>query len=110
MIDPFFVRLLLSFVTGFFWITLLTVVAERFGTKIGGAIAGIPATMVVALLFIGITQSAEMASQATTLVPLVVGLNALFTVFTFILEGECNFPTRSSWLSFHGRWHHWFSF
>ena len=85
MVDPFLIRLVLSFITGFFWITLLTILAERFGTKIGGAIAGIPATMVVALLFIGITQSAEIASQTTTTVPLVVGVNALFVVFYIFL-------------------------
>ena len=85
MIDPFIIRLILSFITGFIWITILTILAERYGTKIGGAIAGIPATMVVALLFIGITQSAQIASQSTTIVPLVVGLNALFVVLYIFL-------------------------
>lgn len=85
MVDPFIIRLGLSFITGFIWITLLTILAERYGTKIGGAIAGIPATMVVALLFIGITQSAEISSQTTTIVPLVVGINALFVVLYIFL-------------------------
>ncbi|MBI2543311.1 MAG: DUF3147 family protein [Candidatus Aenigmarchaeota archaeon] len=90
MADPFTIRLVLSFVTGFIWITLLTILAERFGTKIGGAIAGIPATMVVALLFIGITQSSEIASASTTVVPLVVGMNALFTVIYIFFARHTN--------------------
>ena len=91
MVDIFLIRLILSFITGFIWITLLTILAERYGTKIGGAIAGIPATMVVALLFIGITQSADIASQATTIVPLVVGINALFVVLYIFLARMTNF-------------------
>ncbi len=89
--DPFLIRLVLSFITGFIWITLLTILAERYGTKIGGAIAGIPATMVVALLFIGITQSPEIASESTIVVPLVVGMNALFTVIYIFFARHTNF-------------------
>ena len=80
MIEIFYIKLILSFVVGSIWITLLSVFAEKLGARIGGAIAGIPATMVVALFFIGWTQTPQVASQATTIVPLIVGINAMFTI------------------------------
>lgn len=86
MNDIFLIKLILSFIVGSVWITLLSVFAEKFGTKIGGAIAGIPATMVVALFFIGWTDSPEVASQATTLVPIVVGINTLVPIVYIILS------------------------
>lgn len=84
MVDLFVLKLILSFIIGSFWITLLSVFAEKLGTRIGGATAGIPATMVVALFFMGWTQTPEIASESTTVVPLVVGVNALFAVI-FVL-------------------------
>ena len=78
--ELFGLRLILSFIVGFVWITALSIFAERLGTRLGGLIAGIPATMVVALVFIGITTTPAAAVQATISVPFVVGINALFTV------------------------------
>ena len=80
----FFVKLCLSFLIGSVWVTLSTVAAERFGSKIGGLIGGLPSTAFVALLFIGITQSPLAASAATTVIPLTQGFNGLF-ILVFIL-------------------------
>jgi hypothetical protein len=76
----FWVKLLLGFIIGSLWITLTTVSAERFGSKIGGLMGGLPSTVVIALLFIGITQSPLAAAQATTVMPLAQGLNGLFVL------------------------------
>jgi uncharacterized membrane protein (GlpM family) len=80
----FWLKLVLSFIVGSLWVTFTTLSAERFGSKIGGLIGGLPSTVVIALLFIGLTQSPEIASQATTVMPLAQGLNGLF-VITFML-------------------------
>jgi len=80
----FWIKLALSFIVGSLWVTLITLSAERFGSKIGGLIGGLPSTVVIALLFIGFTQSPQVAAQATTVMPLAQGLNGLF-VLTFIL-------------------------
>ncbi len=64
--------------------TLTTLSAERFGSKIGGLIGGLPSTVVIALFFISLTQSPEVAAQATTVMPLAQGLNGLF-VLAFML-------------------------
>ena len=84
MDTSFCVKLLLSFIVGSLWVTLITLSAERFGSKVGGLIGGLPSTVVIALLFIGFTQSPQVAAQATTIMPLAQGLNGLF-ILTFML-------------------------
>ena len=76
--QAFLIKLTLSFVVGSIWITSVTVIAERFGSKIGGFIGGLPSTIVVALIFIGLTQSTEAASRAAVMIPLTMGVNGLF--------------------------------
>ena len=76
--QAFLFKLALSFVVGSVWITSVTVIAERYGSKIGGFIGGLPSTIVVALIFIGLTQSTLAASQAAVMIPLVMGVNGLF--------------------------------
>jgi len=76
--QTFLIKLALSFLVGSIWITTVTMVAERFGSKIGGFIGGLPSTIVIALLFIGLSQSTEAASQAAVMIPLVMGINGFF--------------------------------
>jgi uncharacterized membrane protein (GlpM family) len=76
----FFLKLGLGFIAGSSVVTLATLAAERFGSKVGGLIGGIPSTSVVALLFIGIVQSPEYVLQATNVIPLVMGYNSLYLV------------------------------
>jgi len=91
MIDLFIIKLIISFFVGSIWITLLTIFSEKFGTKLGGAIAGIPATMVVSLFFIGYTRTIGVAVQSTTLIPLILGVNALVVVSYLYLSKRLNF-------------------
>jgi uncharacterized membrane protein (GlpM family) len=82
---PFALKLLLTFLVGGSWVVLSTVVAERVGTKMGGVIAGLPSSSLIAFFFIGWTQSPKAASQATTLGPLSMGIVALFNVVYALL-------------------------
>ncbi len=88
--DAFIFRLMLSFMVGGSWTTLSTVIAEKFGTKSGGLIAGLPGVVAISLFFIGWTQTPAFVSQATTIIPIVMGINSLFVV-VYILVSKLNF-------------------
>ena len=83
--DPFALKLVLTALVGGSWIVLSTIVAEQAGTKLGGVVAGLPSSSLIAFLFIGVTQSPEVAAQATTLAPLGMGVVALFNVVYALL-------------------------
>jgi uncharacterized membrane protein (GlpM family) len=83
--SPFALKLVLTLFVGGSWVILSTVIAERAGTKLGGVIAGLPSSSLMAFLFIGWTQSPEAAAQATTLAPLTMGIVALFNVVYALL-------------------------
>src|SRR5258706_13122673 len=83
----FLFKLVVTFLVGSFWLTGATILAERFGSKIGGVIAGMPSTIVIALFFIGWTQTPVAASQATVVVPLIMGMDGLFILsYAFIVR------------------------
>lgn len=91
-IDTFFLfKLVVTFLIGSLWLTGATVLAERFGSKIGGVIAGMPSSIVIALFFIGWTQTPVAASQATVVVPLVMGIDGLF-ILTYAALVRRSFP------------------
>ena len=76
----FILKLILSFFIAGFWAILTTVMAEKYGTKMGGVLAGFPSTTLLALFFIGWTESTADASQAAILAPIGIGLNAFFVL------------------------------
>lgn len=78
MTDIFLLKLLLSFIIGGLWTIMATVLADKFGTKIGGFIAGLPSTMLIGLFFIAWTQNTQTAVSATTIVPLAEGAKYFF--------------------------------
>jgi uncharacterized membrane protein (GlpM family) len=87
MDNIFLLKLFLSFIVGSFWITTGTVLAEKHGTKIGGLVAGLPSTILISLFFIAWTQSTRVAVEATTIVPIIGGINCLFIVaYIFLLR------------------------
>lgn len=46
----------------------------------GGLIGGLPSTILVSLLFIGITQTPRIAAETTTLIPLIQGVSGVFVL------------------------------
>src|SRR5205807_87984 len=83
----FLFKLVITFLVGSLWLTEATILAERFGSKIGGVIAGMPSSIVIALFFIGWTQTPLAASQATVVVPLIMGIDGLFILaYAFIVR------------------------
>ena len=80
MTELLLLKIILSFVVGGLFVAGCTAAAERFGTHAGGVIGGIPSTIAVALLSIGLISGPRAASEATDVIPLVVGFNGLFLV------------------------------
>jgi uncharacterized membrane protein (GlpM family) len=79
--DSLLLHLFLAFVVGSVWVTLVTVVAERSGSALGGLMGGLPSTSAFAFFFIGLNQSPEIAAQATTVFPLSFGFTCSFLFF-----------------------------
>src|SRR5260370_11093181 len=74
------IKLAITFFVGGLWLTAATILAERFGSKVGGVIAGMPSSIVIALFFIGWTQTPAAAAQATVVVPLILGIDGPFII------------------------------
>lgn len=90
MDNLFLIKLAISFLIGASWVTLVTVIAERYGTRIGGLIAGLPSTILFTLFFVAWTQSPNAASTATGLSPLMSGFTTIF-ILIYILLVRKNF-------------------
>jgi hypothetical protein len=76
--NVFWWHLLLSFVAGGVWLMAVSVIAERFGSKWGGIIGGLPSTVLIALFFIGINQGTHFAAAAAVVTPPAFIVNCFF--------------------------------
>ena len=79
--DSFILHLFLAFAVGSLWVTLITIVAERKGSILGGILGGLPSTSAFSFFFIGINQSTTAAVQATTVFPLAFGVTSAYLFF-----------------------------
>ena len=81
----FSIRLVASFLVGAGWITVVTVIAERSGTNIGGFLGGVPATIVVSLFFVGLSEGTDAAVAATTIIPYSYSISVIFIIVYAVL-------------------------
>ena len=80
-------KLILSFVVGGAWVTLATIFADRVGSQLGGFFGGLPATAFVALLFIGLVESPQVAGNVAQIIPAAYGINGAFLcVFVLLVR------------------------
>lgn len=66
--------LIQSFILGGLSVMTLSITADRFGSKIAGALGGIPATVALSLVLLGISQGPEEAAEAAVPIPAMMGL------------------------------------
>jgi hypothetical protein len=83
MSSLFLQQLALSVLIAGLWISGATLLSERLGSKLGGMVSNMPSTILVSLLFIGITQGTPFATETTATIPLGMSLSTLF-LFAFI--------------------------
>jgi len=74
-------HLILAFTVGSLWVALITVIAEKRGSVLGGILGGLPSTSAFSFFFIGINQSSTAAAQATTVFPLAFGITSAYLFF-----------------------------
>jgi uncharacterized membrane protein (GlpM family) len=79
--ESFFIHLILAFTVGSLWVTIITVIAEKKGSTIGGIIGGLPSTSAFSFFFIGINQSSAAAVQATAVFPLAFAVTSAYLFF-----------------------------
>ncbi|HET6403188.1 MAG TPA: hypothetical protein VFH78_00960 [Candidatus Thermoplasmatota archaeon] len=66
------------------WISAATLLAERLGTRAGGLVGNLPSNILVALVFVALTQGVGFVARATLAVPIGMSIDALFLV-AFVL-------------------------
>ena len=82
MIDTLLlIHLVLAFAVGSLWVTVITVIAEKKGSVLGGILGGLPSTSAFSFFFIGINQSSADAVQATTVFPLAFAVTSAYLFF-----------------------------
>src|SRR5690348_16553580 len=91
MTDLLILHLILAFIVGGAWVSSATLVAERYGSALGGLVGGLPAVSIVSFLFIGLNQSPETASQATVVFPLALSFTMSF-LLVFATVSKRGFP------------------
>jgi len=74
------IQVLASFAMGGAWIAVVTLAADRLGSAWGGFLSGLPSTVLVAFLFIGLAQGPEAVVRATDVFPLSYAATGLFLV------------------------------
>lgn len=88
--DPFTLRVILSFIVGGSYAATLIWASETFGSKIGGILTGIPTTVLIGLTFIALTSDNASgnasgnaaAHEAALIIPAMVGVS-LVLVYAF---------------------------
>ncbi len=83
----FIIKVFASFIVAGTWITIATLIAERYGSKIGGLIASLPSNMAISLLFIALTNNPGFAAQATLAVPAgMIVYTIFFSLYLILLR------------------------
>lgn len=83
--DPFLLRVALSFALGGLAVALFTTAAERLGSHVGGLLLSFPVKVTIALVLIAMNEGVDVASQAAGAVPLGLGINLVFLMATALL-------------------------
>jgi len=80
-------QFLLPFLIAASVVVVITMIAEKFGTRVGGILGTVPSTIVVAFVFISINQGEVFASSAASVVPAEMAINLAF-LFLFNLMAK----------------------
>jgi uncharacterized membrane protein (GlpM family) len=83
----FLIHLALAFAVGSLWVTVITIIAEKRGSMVGGVLGGLPSTSAFSFFFIAINQSTTSAVEATTVFPLAFGITSAYLfIYAFFTQ------------------------
>jgi len=72
-------------------VIIILLIAEKYGTKVGGIIGTIPTTVIIAYVFISLNQGLLFASKSVAVVPAEMGVNLLFICVFAVLAYHSTF-------------------
>ncbi len=75
-------QILAPFILSALVVIVITLIAENYGTKLGGILGTLPSTIVIAFVFIALNRDLAFASRSAAVVPAEMGINILF-LFVF---------------------------
>ncbi len=78
-------QIIIPFTLSALVVILITVIAEKYGTKVGGILGTLPSTIVIAFVFITVNRGLIFASNSAAVVPAEMGINILFLLSFVIL-------------------------
>ncbi len=79
---------IIPFILSALVVILVTVIAEKYGTKTGGIIGMLPSTIIIAYLFIALDKGTKFASDSVAVVPAEMGFNLIFLLIFVLLSQQ----------------------
>jgi len=67
-------------------VILVTIIAEKYGTRTGGVIGTLPSTIIIAFLFIALDKGVLFAAESVVVVPAEMGMNVVFLLLFALLS------------------------
>ncbi len=90
---PLYLQIVVPFILSALVVITISVIAERFGTKLGGILGTLPSTIVIAFIFIHLNKGAKFASRSAAVVPAEMGINVIFLFIFAILADRKTYST-----------------
>lgn len=82
--DLILFQVVIPFIISALVVIVVMFIAEKYGSKVGGILGTLPSTIVVAFVFIALSEDTQFASNAAAVVPAELGVNVIF-LFVFAL-------------------------
>jgi hypothetical protein len=86
--DIFLIKLALSFLVGGAFIAFTIWLSEKYGSKLGGVIIGLPSTSLMGLVFIALSSGDAVAVAAVPIMPAVSGVSSVFVALFILLHNH----------------------
>jgi len=87
-VDIFWLKVVLSFFVGGGYIAFTVFVSEKFGSKIGWIILGLPSTLLISLIFTAWAQDTQTVVNTLPIIPAGLALSSLFAMFFIMAYGR----------------------